>query len=61
VTTVFYRPDSLWLIAAVEMTISAGMFLAAGVAKVIILVIFIVLDKFEKWFFQSDYGTNCWK
>ena len=45
---------SLWLIAAVGMSIGAGMFLAAGVTLVIILITLIVLDKFEKRFFPSE-------
>lgn len=45
---------SLWLIAAVGLAVGAGMFLAAGVAVVIILVTLILLDKFEQRLFPAE-------
>jgi putative Mg2+ transporter-C (MgtC) family protein len=45
---------SLWLIAAVGLTIGAGMFAAAAAAELLSLITLFVLDFVEKRFFPSE-------
>ena len=46
---------SLWLIAAIGMTIGAGLFIAAGTAAVLALIALFVLNKVEKKIFPDDW------
>jgi len=46
---------SLWLIAAIGMTIGAGMFIAALTAEVLALLALMVLNKFERKLFPDDF------
>ena len=46
---------SLWLIAAIGMTIGAGLFIAAGTAAVFALIALFVLNKVERKIFPDDW------
>ncbi|MDR2403246.1 MAG: MgtC/SapB family protein [Spirochaetaceae bacterium] len=45
---------SLWLIAAVGLTIGAGMFVAAGIAELLSLITLFALDMLEKRLFPNE-------
>jgi putative Mg2+ transporter-C (MgtC) family protein len=45
---------SLWLVAAIGLTVGAGMFLAAGIAEVLSLITLFVLDIPEKRLFPNE-------
>jgi putative Mg2+ transporter-C (MgtC) family protein len=46
---------SLWLIAAIGMTIGAGLYIAAGAAVFLALVALFVLNKVERKIFPDDW------
>jgi len=46
---------SLWLIAAIGMTIGAGLFIAAGTAAFLALIALFILNKVEKKIFPDDW------
>jgi putative Mg2+ transporter-C (MgtC) family protein len=46
---------SLWLIAAIGLTIGAGMYIAAGTTAVLALIALTLLNKVEKKIFPDDW------
>ena len=49
---------SLWLIAAVGMTIGAGMYVAAVTVEILALISLILLNKVEKKVFPDEFDPN---
>ena len=46
---------SLWLVAAIGMTIGAGMYIAALTAEILALIALMVLNKVERKLFPDDF------
>jgi putative Mg2+ transporter-C (MgtC) family protein len=49
---------SLWLVAAIGMTIGAGMFIAAATVEILALITLFALNKIERKIFPDEWTPN---